>query len=361
MLRLARVREGLAIVTAITALLACGDDSAPGGGGTTSSTGGAGGVGGAAGGAGGEGGQGGGEGGVLMCDPGEGVTLALTELYFGEGNSGEWKSVGLNVDGLDSDGASTDVCQPNSGGDPDTAYPDGNDGIDNSFGKNLLPTLLALSPQFSVNVNAALTQGNFNAMLKMYCLPETGDANIITKVFGGTDLESVPMYDGTDLWPVAPEILADPQDPESSTLVFENSSVEGSTFDSGKGETFILAIPIEYNDQTALLKLTLYGAQLKLTLSEDRRSATGGVIGGVLNTEELIDQIKKVGWVADMCEEETFQSILTYVRQVSDIMTDGTQDPDQTCDGISFGVKFEMKEVQLGAVGPESIPGMACP
>lgn len=346
-------------MVAVTALLACGDDSAPGGGGgSTVSTGGAGGTG--AGGAGGEGGQGG-EGGVLMCDPGEGITLALTNLYFGEGNSGQWKSVGLDIDGVESDGTSKGLCQPSSGGDPDIAFPDGNDGIDNSFGKNLLPTLLSLSPDFSANTNSALTKGYFNVMLKMYCLPDTGDANIISKVFGGTDLMATPQYDGTDAWPVAPEILADLEDPESSTLVFENSSVNGSTFDSGKGVSFILAIPIEYNDQTALLKLTLHGAQLKLTLSEDRRSAISGVLGGVLNTEELIDQIKKVGWIADRCDDEAFQAILTYVRQVSDIMTDGTQDPDQTCDGISFGLNLEMKEVQLGEVGPPSDPGMACP
>ena len=35
---------------------------------------------------------------------------------------------------------------PNSGASTSVPYPDGNDGIDNSFGKNLLPILLSLYP-----------------------------------------------------------------------------------------------------------------------------------------------------------------------------------------------------------------------
>ena len=37
--------------------------------------------------------------------------------------------------------------------------------------------------------------------------------------------------------------------------------------------------------------------------------------------------------------------------QASDIMQDGTQDPTKTCDGISIGIGFEARVVQLGAAG----------
>jgi hypothetical protein len=49
------------------------------------------------------------------------------------------------------------------------------------------------------------------------------------------------------------------------------------------------------------------------------------------------------------------------VRRASDILSDGTQDPTKECDGISIGVQFEMKEVQLGPVGPPADMGNACP
>jgi hypothetical protein len=42
-------------------------------------------------------------------------------------------------------------------------------------------------------------------------------------------------------------------------------------------------------------------------------------------------------------------------------MSDGTQDTSKVCDGISIGVGFEMKEVQIGEVGPPTTPGDICP
>lgn len=361
MLGLARFRWVALFSVAACAAMGCGDDSATGGaggGGSPPTTGGEGGVGGK-GGQGGEGGQGGAP---VECVPGDGVTLALTTLYFGQGNSGEWKSVGLNIDGLVSDENSTDLCQPNADGDPVTAYPDGDDGIDNSFGKNLLPILLTVNPSFAAKVDHDLATGRFNALMKMYCLPETGDIGDMTsKVFAGTDLGMDPLYDGTDVWPIAPEVLSDLQDPESSTLVFEHSSVTGQLFDSGDHESFILLIPLEYNNQTAMLKLTLHNAHLIMTLSDDRRSATEGVLAGVLDTEEFVDQVKKIGYLGNICGSGTLDAIIQSVRQASDIMIDGTQDPGQVCNGISFGVKLEMAEVQIGDVGPASPMGNACP
>ncbi len=303
----------------------------------------------------------GGSGGGYVCMPGDAVVFALTELRFGTAQPGEWKQIGMNIDGLVSDGNSTDVCQTQAGGSPNYAHPDGDNGIDNSFGKNLLPIILGVVPDWATIVNDQLDQGLFNAMVKAYCLPPTGDAALMAKVFGGTDLGSAPDFDGTDVWPVAPELLGDPQDPESSTLVFENCSVTGTTFDSGPNEEFVLTIPLDINDQQGSLKLSLHSARLMMTLSDDRKSATGGVLAGVLNTEEVIEQAKMISWLADICTEPEYQQVLTAIRQMSDIMTDGTQNPSATCDGISFGVAFDMAEVRLGDVGPPTPSGMSCP
>jgi hypothetical protein len=358
MLRVDRVSWALAFLPFAAMTVACGsDDDKPSGGqggstasssssaSSTASSGGAGGT-------------------EWTCEAGEGTTLALTRLNFGPGNSGEWKKIGLNVDGKVSTADSTDLCMPNSMGDPVDVYPDGDDGIDNSFGKNLLPSVVGLYPEWPDDVNNFLAVGQFNALMKMYCLPPTGDAELTTKVFGGTDLADVPTtpkYDGTDKWPVAPELLANLEDPESSTIVFEKSSVVGSTFDSGKNETFIFTIPMDYAGNFTSIKLTLYAAQITMTLSEDRKSATGGRIGGVLDANEFIEQVKKIGWMFDICDESVFDDVIAQVLRASDIMTDGTQDPTKYCDGISIGIEFDMKEVQLGDVGPPADIGMACP
>jgi hypothetical protein len=360
MLRINYVYAGLGLAAAVVTAASCG------GGGDTTGTGGTGGTGGstssvttvsstvsstaASTGSGG-----------MDCAPTEGTAFALTKLSFGDGNNGEWKKVGFNIDGKVSTGNSTDLCMPAAGGDPSSAYPDGVDGIDNSFGKNLLPVITSVYPTWPPDVNTAINEGDFNTLLKLYCLPKKGDApSMVTKLFGGAPLGMAPKFDGTDKWPVSPELLSNPTDPESSTIVFDKSSVTGQLFDSGKGQTFILTVPMASKHRSTSIKLTLHSAQVKMTLSKDRKSASGGMIGGVLNTDEFVDEVRKIGWVFDLCDTSTFDDIVTTVRQSSDIMTDGTQDPSKTCDGISIGVGFEMKEVLLGDVGMPAMVGMAC-
>ncbi len=359
-----RVGFALALVTA--AAVGCG------GGTTSASNGGTGGVGvggttssettTSSGGTGGGGTGGGGAGGALTCMNDEGVVLAVSDLSFGDGNSGEWKSVGVNIDGLVSTAQSKDLCMPNSGASTSVPYPDGNDGIDNSFGKNLLPILLSLYPNWPGDINKGISDGVFTTLLKLQCLPETGDVpSFTTKVFGATDLGYTPKFNGTDVWPVAPELLSDLADPLSSTVVFPAASVTGQTFNSGKNQTFILTVPLNTMMGSTSLKLTLYAAQTTMTLSDNRKSATKGIISGVLNAEELVTEVKKVGALLGLCEQAIFGNILTQVRQASDILTDGTQDPNKECDGISIGLGFEMKEALIGAVGPATPAGMTCP
>ncbi|KYF85075.1 hypothetical protein BE17_12670 [Sorangium cellulosum] len=296
------------------------------------------------------------------CPTREGTVLAITALHFGEGNSGEWKKVGFNLDDRVSNAASNDVCTPNADGLPATAYPDGDDGIDNSFGKNLLPTILSLYPTWTTDANNGIRNGVFTALLKMYCLPPTGDVPaLVTTLVGGTSLGTRPKLDGTDKWPVEPGLLSDPMDPESSTIAFENSSVTGTTFDSGKNVTIILTIPLKTRTASTSIKLTLRAARMTMTLAADRKSATGGMIGGVLNTEEFVTELKKVGYLLNLCGSDVFDNMVTQIRQASDIMTDGSQDPNQTCDGITMGLGFEMTEAQLGDVGAANPVGMVCP
>lgn len=303
----------------------------------------------------------GGVGGAPECPTDEATVLAATELFFGEGNSGEWKAFGFNLDGLESTASSKDLCQPNADAAPSTPYPDGDMGRDNSFGKNLLPLILSLYPTWVTDINNGIQKGFFTSMLKLECLPPEGDVAVMTtKLFGATSLGMAPLWDGTDKWPVAPELLSDTTDPDSSTIVFNGSSVMGTTFDAGKG-TFVLTVPLKTMTDSTSIKLTLYNAKLTMTLSDDRKSSTGGMIGGVLNTEEFVAEVKKVGALLDLCESQVFTNIITQVRQSSDMLTDGTQDPTKTCDGISIGLGFEMKEVQLGDVGPVTPVGAACP
>jgi hypothetical protein len=212
------------------------------------------------------------------------------------------------------------------------------------------------------DVNSSITKGLFTVLLKLYCLPPMGDVPVMTtKLFGATSLGMMPKFDGTDKWPVTPELLSNPMDPESSTIVFPVSSVKGTMFDSGKGQTFILTVPVSTQSMSTSIKLTLHAAQATMNLAADRKSATGGMLGGVLNTEDFIAEVKKVGALLNLCGTALFDGLITQIRQASDIMTDGSQDPNKTCDGISIGLGFDMGVAQLGNVAQAAQMGMACP
>lgn len=358
---LGRKRFYCALAFVTTVALGCGDSAntdttgkgTTSGGSSSSSSSSSGGEGG--------GGGGGGAGGGLTCPKDEATVLAASELFFGEGTNGQWKAFGHNLDAKESTAASKDLCQPYMGTATSIPYPDGDNGIDNSFGKNLLPVILSLYPTWVQDINNGIAKGFFTSMLKMECLPPKGDVEkFTTKLFGGTPLPAAPKFDGTDKWPVAPELLSNSLDADSSTIIFDQCSVKGQAFDGGPNSTFVLTVPIKTMTDSTSIKLTLYAATLKMTLADDRKSASAGMLGGVLNTEEFLAEIKKVGSLLNLCGTGAFDNIVQKVREASDIMTDGTQDPNKPCDGISMGMGFDMKQVQLGDVGPIQPVGDSC-
>src|SRR5262245_47024110 len=103
MLGMDRVYLALPLALVTAAAVGCGgpsNEGTGGSGGKGSSSSSSSSTGGGEGGAGGDGGAGG-EGAGLECPSGEGTVLAVSQLFFGEGTSGEWKKVGYNLDGLD--------------------------------------------------------------------------------------------------------------------------------------------------------------------------------------------------------------------------------------------------------------------
>ncbi len=95
-----------------------------------------------------------------------------------------------------------------------------------------------------------------------------------------------------------------------------------------------------------------------------RAASVEGTIAGVLETDVLTEEITKIvgGFDTSFCDptNTTLKSILDQIRQASDIMKDGTQDPTKECDGISIGLGFNLKRVTLGDVAPPATPKDPC-
>jgi hypothetical protein len=151
------------------------------------------------------------------------------------------------------------------------------------------------------------------------------------------------------------ELLKDPTDIDSTEVVMPGSSVTAGVWESGPPGPLKLSVPVAQ----ATLDLDIKVARVKMTFDAEGKSATDGQLGGVLETEQFVEQVKKLaGSVGTaFCAGPIIDGIVEQIRQSSDIMTDGTQNPSSTCNGISVGLGFKAGVVQLGGIFPPVKPG----
>jgi hypothetical protein len=296
---------------------------------------------------------------------GEDLIHALSKLYVGEtdrnGNvSGDaWKDIGFDIDGFSSTAKQGYHCKPAAGAKAADIRVDGNKGIDNSFGKNIVNGLLAtLISNPSEEISSSITEGSFSVVLKMEKLGTAANATgVNTQLFAAKGEEA----DGKDVPPPAsgdwstykwrpfPEIV---EADGSSKVKFATSYVNNNIWVSGGQGTVKLQLAIQgFN-----LALDINKAQIAVDLT-DRVNGKNGTIGGVLATEQLVDALKKVAgnFGSNFCgESSALEGILESVRQASDILQDGTQDPAKECNGISIGLGFDSKKSDLGDKAPPS-------
>lgn len=339
----------LALGTAglLASLVACGDD----------------GTGGSGGGTGGSGGSGGGESATPPSRPdgagpgdGPGKIFGTTKLYIGgktrDGQVSDvaWKDFGYDLDGVNTTDDFANHCTPAAGGIATNVFPDGNNGIDNSFGNTLLPLLSIASSDLDADANEAIAMGSFNIMVNMKDLGDGANYDPINAFL-------LAGKNGTgNSWELVPEFLDDPTDPDSSKVKFAESYLADNTWVSGNSGTLDLTLSIAGFD----ISLEIKSAFVTMKLDADHGGATNGIIAGVLDAEDLITQIQALAGNInpDFCDPENgvIQGILNQVRQSADIMADGSQQAGTPCTGISIGLGFDASEVTVTGVGAPAEP-----
>ena len=314
------------------------------------------------------------EAGPEAAPDGSDTTLAIRKLYLGDTDrdgspsTSAWKKFGFDLDGKISKKESTGLCKPAEGAKPSAVYEDGEEGRDNSFGKNILPIITSLASDASTQINDSIETGSFTIMLHIEKLGTGDNYNPIpSKLYAGGKLvdamgmEILPKWDGTDAWPVIPELLngGNIEDPKikfpNAYLVKDAKSGARTWVSGGKAD-----ITLNLSVAGFTLSLTIGSALVATDIDASNAKGTNGTIAGILDTEQLISELAKVAGSFDpsLCPpSSTFESIAQQIRQASDIMTDGTQDPDKECNGISIGLGFDMTQVQLGSVAPAATPG----
>jgi len=290
------------------------------------------------------------------------TVLAIRKLYLGDtdrdnkpNKANGWKQYGYDLDGLASTSTSNDLCKPRNNASPKSLYPDGNNGIDNSFGHNILSIILNIASDASAKVNQGIGEGKFTIMLSMDKLGSGKSyKGVDTKLYGGADLGSAPLFTGADKWPVIPELLKVETDITSAKVDFPNAYIVNNTWVSGSKGEVLLSLSVS----GFTLQLPIASAILTMELSEDHKTASKGTIAGILPTEVLTSELKKIAGAFDptLCKGPTIESIISQIEQASDILKDGTQNKDSDCDGISIGLGFDAAIVQLGAIAAKAGP-----
>jgi hypothetical protein len=309
-----------------------------------------------------------------MPPTGNGITtFAVTELFLGDtdpcsppagsvtcagtpdmGNG--WKQYGFDIDGFVSTAASTNLCKPVMGATAQNVYPDGNAGIDNSFGKLLLPIILSVMSNESQTLNQAIKNGSFTLMFSMVNLG-TGatQSPLLTRFYNGAPLGSAPKFDGTDAWPVTNDSVTNPNDITTAVVQFPMSYVTNDTWVSGAGPT---GAGKTFTLQTGFIPLPIGVTRIAFQLDPAHKNGVSGIISGVMDTATVEALVVQQAGLVDptLCSGAVIQSILAQIAGASDILNDGTQDPTKSCNGISIGLGFNATIVQLGAVAAPVAP-----
>ena len=289
----------------------------------------------------------------------EALTFAIRRPVFDQTMNDQWKQIGLNVDGFDTqDGNLDDVeCLPVGGG----IASDGENGIDNVFGSTLIP-LVTVSPALA-NVHQDLrdAQEIGNATLILHMTGYNGNRDdpqvraFISQSVAGTsmslsnvsfvdgllietssgNLATLPGWDGTDHWYVrddgfAASMFANPQ------ILDDNAYVSGGklVFRLPERSQFLFLT----DEIGIVIKLTQ--ATIIVEIKEDLSGLGPLNLGGRMSVNDFLDTADSAGVCVGTPLQMTFDISL---RRMADVLAapGGAGGPSSLCDSISMGVLFE--------------------
>ncbi len=284
-----------------------------------------------------------------------GTNFAFRHYYLGDTDrngvtSGTaWMQFGVNVDGKVTTAASTDVCTLMAGASHQVQV-DGDGGIDNSWGANIVPIFQTLDSSFSQLYNAAVSAGTFTSMIDLVGL--TADAGaagqsgaVAAWGFEGASFPGAPTWTTADDWPVYPDWLVDGGLAGGSRIAFPAGSIDAGAWSSGTPTDFPILLAFGFQGA----EVVIHHASIAFVHATPSTTA-GGVVGGVLNTQEFLNSMQASASWGNMSLAcgSAWSSISQQILQAQDILVDGTDTLGQPCNAISIGLGFD--GVQIGPV-----------
>jgi hypothetical protein len=306
---------------------------------------------------------------------------AIHQMFLGDTDrsgvtsANAWQTFGYDLDGKITTASSTDVCTLLAGSSKQVQV-DGNGGIDNSWGANIMPIMTTLDSTVSQQTNQSLQAGAWTQMT--YVVGFDDSAGNTTSAFGLTGVElsgaaypGAPSWDPSTVWPVAPEYIngctptggcpTGTNPITSAQITFPMAFQSGGTFVSGT--PIAMSFPIGIGGQSLVLNIQ----SAILTFEPQAPGAvTNGVVAGVVATQDIINALQQVaGRIStSLCTGSAFQSIATQIEQTSDIQLSGSiisNTPGAACNAISIGLGFNATEIAAPSVIAPPAPAMPNP
>ncbi len=296
--------------------------------------------------------------------------FALHHIHLGDeldaaGNP-DWYRYGYDIDGLDTTATSTDVCTPYQNASR-TNQVDGPGGIDNSFGKNIVATLLdGIVENPSQTTDGTLTQGQYTILFDITGLTAGGGQNatgLTGMLFAGAPFNeppnaatALPTWTLGDVWPLDPSFVTSAitgttlGQPVTSSEAFSGAYITNGVFVSGQPTNVTLTIPIE----GARLTLPIQHAVITFNHPGDTGAGgaadanlSGGIISGVIDANQLVTNLQAVAGSLSQsfCNASNFAAVARAILQAADILNDGDNGLGIPCNGISVGIGFDADEV----------------
>lgn len=126
---------------------------------------------------------------------------------------------GVEISGVGKPDGLTGLCAPQHGAPAAGVHRDGQDGIDNAFGRTILPLILGVDPRFDGEIAGEIAAGGTTLLVDLDGLGAGADYTGMTaRLYTGAPLGRAPAYDGSDAWPVRSDSLRDPGDVGSALL-----------------------------------------------------------------------------------------------------------------------------------------------
>lgn len=297
------------------------------------------------------------------------VVFALRNIFLVQGN--EWSRTGFDLDGRCTGPPDFDVeCQPPSKASPEV---DGEEGIDNSVGHNLLPLVdVVYGGELQSFVRGAQDGGNgvFIFRVRGYgggaddprvdvtisqsvagTVPLPDDTAPMLRIMGTDDVTlpdgskpPPPAWDGRDFFWLRSDTLAG-GNLEQPLVRDDNAYVSGRTLVIRPRDR----VDIVFSGVGVGVLVNLSDPLFTLELSEDLQTVPTAVFAGRWAITDILNTAESIG----ICQGDPLYTV-TYdaLQEAADVRSDPTSGGSGlSCDAVSIGVTADGVRARIGGVG----------